>query len=141
MLETDAPKRLDWQLAIEKEIVKNYSANVSVFLFEVIARPLDDKLLDREIAEVCCFLCSAAQEMIPVTREKKKKWNKKAKKTSIMKTWVDGGRPHEGRVYDSMKAAKRDVKQRLKLCKARRSENVSNQEILWSKPMILADSG
>ena len=58
-----------------------------------------------------------------------------------MKTWVDGGRPHEGRVYDSMKAAKRDVKQRLKLCKARRSENVSNQEILWSKPMILANSG
>ena len=73
MLETDAPKRLDWQLAIKKEIVKNYSANVSVFLFEVIARPLDDKLLDREIAEVCCFLCSAAQEMIPVIREKKKK--------------------------------------------------------------------
>ena len=32
---------------------------------------------------------------------------------------MDAGRPREGRVYDSMKAAKYDVKQCLKLCKAK----------------------
>ena len=129
MSETDVSKRLNWQLAIEKETVKDYSVGVSVFLSEVLTRPvpLDDKSLDREIAEVSHFLCSAAQEMIPVIREKKKKSfyrnedlkQKSKENKAAWRLWVDAGRPREGRVYDSMKAAKYDVKQCLKLCKAK----------------------
>ena len=75
IFEFDNLNKLNWQLAVEKSYAKDYSVSVSAFLSEITARsvPQNIKSLDREISEICCFLCNTAQELIPVVTEKRKR--------------------------------------------------------------------
>lgn len=138
----DHKVNVNWGQAIKSEALLTYIEAISLIitpLLNVTGQSIES--VNDEIAFVCDVLVSSATNYLPTStkcKQSKPQFNdsklknlcQKSKKT--WRVWNASGRPNFGQLYDEMKSAKKDIRNRINILRAKSvCKDIQRRDLLF----------